>query len=103
MVSHYLLARQHQGYKSDFAKVDKQRVLAEANFRQVRRTVDFFVEESDKAMREKPELFERRRKMLEAALTHYQDFIKQQQDDPLFEAEVEDRASAWPASLRNSP
>ncbi len=92
MVSHYLLMRQHRTFKTDFAK-------AETNFRQARRLADSLVEWSDEAMSNKPEFLETRRKLLEAALTYYQDFIAQQDEDPSLQAEVED-ASKRAARLR---
>ncbi len=83
MISHYLLVRQHRTFKTDYAKAD-------ANFRQARRLADSLVEWSDEAMSNKPELLETRRKLLEAALTYYQDFIAQQDDETPLQAEVED-------------
>jgi len=83
MVSHYLLVRQHRTFKTDYAK-------AEANFRQARCLADSLVEWSDEAMSNKPEFLETRRKLLEAALTYYQDFIAQQDDETALQAEVED-------------
>ena len=83
MVSHYILVRQHRTFKTDYAK-------AEANFRQARRLADSLVDWSDEALSNKPEFLETRRKLLQAALTYYQDFIAQQDDETSFQPEVED-------------
>jgi serine/threonine protein kinase len=93
MVSHYFLARQHSQLQQKSREADEQRERAEANFRQARRAVDFFVELSDEEMFDKPHLLEIRMKLLEAALTYYQGFIEQHGDDPTIQAELEDSRS----------
>jgi hypothetical protein len=89
MVSHYSLARQHRMLEVKSKEVEEQRARAEANFHQARRAVDFFVELSDEEMFDKPQLLEMRMKLLEAALTYYQDFIEQHGDDPSIQAELD--------------
>ncbi len=98
MVSHYLLMLQHSGFKTDYAKSEEGRTRAEANFRQARRALDSFVQCSDEAMLDKPELLATRRKLLEAALAYYQDFMAQQEEESSAQAEVED-ARKWAARL----
>jgi serine/threonine protein kinase len=64
------------------------RVRAEENFRQAREVVDFFARESDRGLRDRPALQELRRKLLEAALSYYRDFVEQSRDDPALSAEL---------------
>jgi hypothetical protein len=63
----------------------QQRARAEENFHQARRAVDFFIEIGEQELADRPLV---RRKLLEAALAYYQDFIKQHDDDPSIQAEL---------------
>lgn len=75
MVSHYFLAQEHRRLQLKSREAEEQRMRAEANFRQARRAVDFFVELNDEEMLERADVLEIRKKLLEAALTYYKDFI----------------------------
>jgi eukaryotic-like serine/threonine-protein kinase len=95
MVSHYFLARQHRQLQWKTQEAEEQRARAEANFRQARRAVDFFVELNDEEMLERADVVEIRQKLLEAALTYYKDFIEQHGDDASIQTELTDsRAQA---------
>jgi eukaryotic-like serine/threonine-protein kinase len=97
VVSNVLIAREHGKAKAAYTReqqkareAEDQRARAESNYRQARRAVDFFVELSNEVMLDKPHLLEVRMKLLEAALTYYQDFIDQHGDDPSIQAELAD-------------
>src|SRR5262249_19357360 len=66
----------------------EQRARAEKNFRQARRAVDLMSEIGQEEITDKAELQEVRRRLLEAALAYYQDFIDEHRDDPTIEAEL---------------
>jgi serine/threonine protein kinase len=58
---------------------------AESNFNRAHQVLDFFTRIGVDELADKPEL---RRKMLEASLAYYEDFIDQRQDDPSSQAEL---------------
>src|SRR6185295_13041000 len=60
----------------------QQRKLAEENFQQARQMLDFFTQVSAEEMADKPGVQAVRKKLLEAALEYYEDFIEQSDDDP---------------------
>jgi predicted Ser/Thr protein kinase len=101
MVGHYFLMRQHRQLQQKSEEAEVQRARAEANFRQARRAVDFFVELSDDVMFDKPNLVEMHMKLLEAALIYYQDFIAQHGDDTTILAELEDSRRRTARILRD--
>jgi len=81
-------------YKNERIKADEandQRVLAEKSFRQAREAVEQLVSISEEQLANIPPLEPVRRRMLEAALTYYEDFLDQVQDsqDPVLEQELE--------------
>ncbi|MGH7225604.1 MAG: serine/threonine protein kinase, partial [Gemmataceae bacterium] len=95
MVSHYFLAQEHRQLQLKSKEAEEQHARAEANFRQARRAVDFFVELSDEEMLERADVLEIRKKLLEAALTYYKDFLDQHGDDASIQTELTDsRAQA---------
>src|SRR5262249_22752451 len=64
-------------------KQEKQRATeAEQRFRQAREAVDLLIQVSEEELVDQPALQGLRKKLLEAALVYYQDFIQQRQDDP---------------------
>jgi eukaryotic-like serine/threonine-protein kinase len=67
----------------------EQRARAQASFAQARRAVDFFTQISEEELADQPLLYGVRRKLLEAALVYYQNFIEQHCDDPSIQAELE--------------
>jgi serine/threonine protein kinase len=67
----------------------EQRARAEKSFRQAWQAVDFFARVEEE-LADKPGLQGFRRKLLEAALEYYQDFIDEHGDDPSIQAELLD-------------
>ncbi|HEY7312770.1 MAG TPA: serine/threonine-protein kinase [Gemmataceae bacterium] len=63
---------------------------AEESFRAARRAVDQFTQISEEELTGKPFAEGLRKRMLEAALTYYQDFIDQHADDPSIRKELEE-------------
>ena len=61
---------------------------AEARFLQARRAVDLLVEISEEELADRPELQSARKRLLEAALAYYQDFLAQKKDNPEAQAEL---------------
>jgi hypothetical protein len=70
-------------------EADEQRSRAEESFRQARRAVDQFAQISEEELAGNPALEGVRRRLLEAALEYYQDFINQRHDDPSIQEELE--------------
>jgi serine/threonine protein kinase len=82
------LAEEQERTKAAYEAEADQRARAEKSFRQARQVVDFFTDVSEEELRDKPELQGLRRKLLEAALEYYQDFIEQSHDDPSLQAQL---------------
>ena len=83
----------NNAYKSERLKADEanqQRLLAEKSFNQAREAVEQLVNISEEQLANIPPLEGVRRRMLEVALTYYEDFIDQAQDsaDPALEQEL---------------
>jgi serine/threonine protein kinase len=84
-------ANTEAAYKRERAAYEaeaRQRKLADANFRQARAMLDFFAQVSDEELADQPGVRDVRRKLLEAALQYYQDFIDQHGDDPSIHDEL---------------
>ncbi len=95
LVSTYLIAQEHFATKAAYeserlrsAEAQAERVRAEQAAKQARRVVDFFTRLSEEEMPNGPSLNAVRRRMLEAALTYYQEFIDQSGDDPRLQSEL---------------
>jgi serine/threonine protein kinase len=95
IVSTVLVAREHAETKAAYererqkaAEAAEQRARAETSFLQARAAVDFFVQVSAEDMAQRPEWQAVRRKLLEAALDYYRQFIFQHADDPALQAEL---------------
>jgi serine/threonine protein kinase len=65
-----------------------QRARAEKGFQQAREAVAFFTQVWEEELAGKPYLGDLRRKLLEASLVYYQNFIKDHEDDPTIRAEL---------------
>ncbi len=76
------LAAEQERTKLAYEAEARQRTLDDKNFEQARRMLDFFTQVSDEELADKPGVQEVRRKLLEAALEYYQDFIEQHGEDP---------------------
>jgi hypothetical protein len=83
-----LIAREQGLTKKAYNAEARQRERAENSFRQARRAVDFFTQVTEVDLAERPEMLGVRRKLLEAALEYYQEFIEQQRDYPSLHAEL---------------
>jgi serine/threonine protein kinase len=84
-----LIAREQVKTRSAYDRVAEEQTRTKAayeaevrNFQQARHMLDFFAQVSVEELVDKPEAQDVRRKLLEAALEYYQDFIKQCPDDP---------------------
>jgi serine/threonine protein kinase len=70
-------------------EADEQRGRAQENFRQALGAVDRFARFAEEELAGYPELESVRRRLLEVALTYYQDFIDQRRDDPSSQQELQ--------------
>jgi hypothetical protein len=61
---------------------------AEKRFKQARQAVDLLIEVSQEELAHAPPFHGLQKRLLEAALVYYQDFIKQRRDDPSSQAEL---------------
>jgi eukaryotic-like serine/threonine-protein kinase len=69
--------------------INRERVRAEANFRQARAAVDeYFTKVSESKLLEVPGLQPLRKDLLESARKYYEDFLRQRGDDPGVRAEA---------------
>jgi len=83
-----LLAEKQVETKSAYDAEARQRARAEQNFQQARQMLDFFVQVSEEEMADTPEIHDVRKKLLEASLGYYQEFLEQCRDDPATRAQL---------------
>ncbi len=95
VVTTCLIAREHFETKAAYERerrqnqeAQEQRARAEQSSRQARRVVDFFAHLGEEELPAVPALTGVRRRMLEAALAYYQEFIDQAGDDPLLHSDL---------------
>ncbi len=88
-VATFLTARAYDRELQRALEAAMQSARAEENFRQARRAVDQFTQISEEELAGKPLLEGPRRRLLEAALAYYQDFLDQRRDDPSTTQELE--------------
>src|SRR5262249_2056367 len=75
---------------ANLQEAERQRQLEERSFRQAHQTVnDFYTRLADELQRA-PGLQPLRKKLLEAGLGYYQNFLKQRKDDPRLRRELAD-------------
>src|SRR5262249_22733537 len=74
--------------KAAYQAEARQRALADENFQQARRMLDFFTQVSKEELAEKPGVQAVRRKLLVAALEYYQNFIERHREDPSIRDEM---------------
>jgi serine/threonine protein kinase len=99
-VSTVLIWREQARAEAAYQAEARQRALADENFQQARRMLDFLTQVSEEELADKPGVQAVRRKLLEAALEYYQSFIERHRDDPSIQGEL--AASYWNvASLLN--
>jgi serine/threonine protein kinase len=95
VVSTCLIAREHYETKAAYERelreaeeAKKQRARAERSARQARCAVDFFTRLGEEEMSNTPFVNGVRRRMLEAALSYYQEFIDEAEGDPRLQSEL---------------
>jgi serine/threonine-protein kinase len=85
--------QQRRRAEENFAEAQRQRDLARTNFQMARRAVDdYFVQVSESTLLKSPQpgLQPLRKKLLESALKYYQEFVRQDGDDPELRAQLGD-------------
>ena len=82
-------ADQRKAAEASQSNAEKHRGLAEANFQKARATVDeYFTTISETTLLEAPGLQPLRKRLLESALSYYQDFLEQARDNPELQADL---------------
>jgi serine/threonine protein kinase len=94
LISTIIIAREHAETKAAYDReilkaqeADEQRARAQDNFRRAREAVDHLAQIGEEELAGNQELEVLRWRLLEAALTYYQDFIDQSRDDPTIQNE----------------
>jgi serine/threonine protein kinase len=82
------LAAEQARTKAAYEAEAEQRAQAEQNFLQAREAVDAFVAVCEQELSDSPALQDLRKRLLETALTYYQDFIELRRDDPQTQTEL---------------
>jgi serine/threonine protein kinase len=88
LVTTVLIAGEHVETKAAYERERQKAREAEESFLQAKRAVDFFTEVSEEELAGIPPLQGLRRRLLETALTYYQDFSEQRRNDPTMRAEL---------------
>jgi eukaryotic-like serine/threonine-protein kinase len=83
-----LIANAYESERRLAEEAHQKRAEAEESFQRARQAVDFFVKISEEELADKFFMHNVRRKMLEAALIYYQDFIAQRAADPALVREL---------------
>jgi hypothetical protein len=83
-----LTARAYERERQKAQEADEQRAKAQESFDQARRAVDQFAQIGESELADKPHLEGLRKRLLEAALAYYGEFIEQRRDDPSALAEL---------------
>jgi len=87
-VSTALIAREQARTQAAYQQERQRAVEAEDRFRLARQSVDDMIQLAEEEMADNPQLESVRKRMLEAAVTYYQEFIEQRRDDPSAQAEL---------------
>ena len=88
LVSNWLITQANERTKTALTQEQLRAEEAQTRFRQARQAVDLLIEVSEEELADKPPLQGVRKRLLEAALVYYQDFIAQRSDDPSSQAEL---------------
>jgi serine/threonine protein kinase len=83
-----LIFKEQARTKAAYQAEARQRALAEQNFQQARRMLDFFTQMSIEELPDDSHAQAVRRRLLEAALTYYQDFIDRHREDTSIRREM---------------
>lgn len=84
-----LIARAYERERLKANEALDERTKAEENFLQAREAVDQFMQITEEELRGKPFFEQPRKKLLEAGLSYYREFVDQHGDDPRLQAELE--------------
>ena len=84
----WLITQANERTKTALAQEQIRAEEAQTRFRQARQAVDLLIEVSEEELADKPPLQGVRKRLLEAAMVYYQDFIAQPGDDPSRQAEL---------------
>jgi serine/threonine protein kinase len=87
-LSTVLIWQEQARAKAAYEAEARQRALADENFQQARRMLDFFTQVSAEELADKPDSQAVRRKLLETALAYYQRFIERHRDDPTIHTDL---------------
>lgn len=87
-VSNWLVAQANSRTRDALNAERTRAEEAERRFSQARQAVDFLIDVSENDLADKPHLQQLRKRLLEAALVYYQDFLAQNGDNPQREAEL---------------
>jgi hypothetical protein len=82
LASTIVIAREHAKTKLAYQREVAQRGETERNFRQARQAVDTFTRLVEEELASKPNMYQSRRKFLQAALDYYESFLEQHVDHP---------------------
>jgi hypothetical protein len=88
-VSTALVLREQRRAEAAYLGEKERAAEAEARFQLARRSADEMIRIADEELTDGPEQQTLRRRLLEAALAYYQEFIKLRSDDPEAQAELE--------------
>ena len=88
LVSNWLVTDANRRAKAALAEAKLRAEEAEKRFRQARQAADLLVDLSEKELADKPPIPGLRKRLLEAAIAYYQDFISQPQGDAASRAEL---------------
>ena len=87
-ISNYWVLQEQVNTRRAYDAEAKQRALAEENFHQARRMLDFFTQVTEEDLANHPEAQEIRRKLLANSLAYYQDFIQKASANPDLQKEL---------------
>lgn len=88
LVSNRMIAAEQAKTEAALDRENRRAEEAERRFQQARQAVDFMVQLCDEELADQPPLQGVRRKLLEAALAYYQDFIEDHRGDDQLQAEL---------------
>lgn len=87
-VSTALIAREQARTQAAYQQERQRAGEAEDRFRLARQSVDDMIQLAEEEMADNPQFESVRKRMLEAAVNYYQEFIEQRRDDPSAQAEL---------------
>jgi serine/threonine protein kinase len=88
LLSAWLIRGEQEKTRLAYERERQRAAEAEERFRLARRSVDEMIQMAEEDLADKPHMAGLRRRLLEAALIYYQEFIEQRRDDPNAQAEL---------------